>query len=187
VSAAQQLPAKRTLGFQWNWKESEEARNRVATSEGISPADRTKLLNALATRFKGDPKPNKEAAETRVKLVDLNDDGVAEAIAQPVGEPNCSPTGNCPFWVFQRTADGYRLLLNKAGVQTFTVQPTRTNGFLDLVLGMHGSATEQTLFEYRFRDGRYRQTGCYDANWEYLGKDGEYHNLKEPRKTPCQR
>jgi hypothetical protein len=185
--AARQPPAKRPPGLQWNWKESQEAKNTVATSVGIGPADRTMLLKALAARFKGDPDPKKRAEETRVKLIDLNDDDVAEVIAQPVDDVNCSPAGNCPFWVFQRTTDGYRLLLKKAVIQTFTVQPTRTSGYRDLVLGMHGSATEQTLFEYRFRDGLYRQTGCYDANWEYLGKDGVYHDLKEPRKTPCQR
>jgi hypothetical protein len=77
--------------------------------------------------------------------------------------------------------------LEKGAVQDFTIQPTQTNGYFDLVLGMHGSATEQSLFLYQFRDGRYRRTGCYDANWTYLGKDGEYHHLKQPRITACKK
>jgi hypothetical protein len=184
VSAAQQPTAKRTPGFQWNSKESQEARDTVRASKGISPAERAMLLNALAARFKGDPNPKSEAEDTRVRLVDLNGDGVPEVISQASGDI-CSPTGNCPFWAFQKTGTQYRLILEKGAVQDFTIQPTQTNGYFDLVLGMHGSATEQGLFLYQFRDGRYRRAGCYDANWTYLGKDGEYHNLKQPRITPC--
>jgi len=97
----------------------------------------------------------------------------------------CSPTGNCPFWVFRKMKAAYRLLLEKEAIQTFTIQRTQTNGYLDLVLGMHGSATEQGLFVNQFRDGRYRRTACYDASWTYLGNDGENHDLKVPRITPC--
>lgn len=144
------------------------------------------LLNALTARFKGDSNAKSKAADTRVRLVDLNGDGVPEVISQASGDI-CSPTGNCPFWVFQKTGAKYRLILEKWAVQDFTVQPTQTNGYFDLVLGMHGSATEQGLFLYQFRDGRYRKAGCYDANWTYLGKDGEYHDLKQPRITPCKK
>lgn len=186
VSAGQQPPAKRRPGFQWNWKESQEASDTVRASKGISPAERTMLLNALAARFKGDPNPKNEAADTRVRLVDLNGDGVPEVISQASGDI-CSPTGNCPFWVFQKTGTRYMLILENGAVQDFTIQPTQTNGYFDLVLGMHGSATEQGLFVYQFRGGRYRRTGCYDANWTYLAKDGEYHHLKQPRVTACKK
>jgi hypothetical protein len=142
----------------------------------------------LVAQLKDDPEAVKLAAETRVKFVDLNGDGVPEVIAQPVGNNYvCSPTGNCAFWVFQKTAGGYKLIAEKGAVQTFTIQRTRTNGFLDLVLNMHGSATSRGLYVYRFRDGKYRRTDCYGANWTYLGKDGEVHDLEEPRITPCKK
>jgi hypothetical protein len=186
--AAQEPPEKQTHGFHWDWRESEDFGSQtIATSKDISEAERAALLNAVATQLKDDPEAMKLAAETRVKFVDLNGDGVPEVIGQPVGNHVCSPTGNCLFWVFQKTADGYRLIGKKGAVQTFTIQQTRTNGFFDLVLGMHGSATEQGLYVYRFRDGRYRRTDCYDANWTYLGKDGEVHDLEEPRITPCKK
>ena len=35
----------------------------------------------------------------------------------------CSATGNCEFWVFERTQKGYRQLLHKEDVQTFEFLP----------------------------------------------------------------
>ena len=124
------------------------------------------------------------AAATRVKLVDLDGDGRPEVIAQGIGDV-CSRTGNCPFWVFQRVASGYKVILEKGAVQTFTVQPTRSNDYSDLLLSMHGSATEQELYSYQFGHGRYRSIACYDANWSYLDENGRIHELKRPRITPC--
>jgi hypothetical protein len=185
--AAQEPPVKQTPGFQFDWRWSDVGSQTVTTSKDINEADRTALLVALAAQFKDSPKPMEQAAQTHVGLVDLNGDGVPEIICQPSGNHICSPTGNCPFWVFQKTGTKYRLILEKGAVQGFAIRPTRTNGYSDFVLGMHGSATSQGLFVYQFRDGRYRRTGCYDADWTYLGKDGEYHDLEEPRITPCKK
>lgn len=173
--------------FRWNWREAETADSTVAIVPGITAQERASLRNALAKQFEGDPQAEKQAGETRIKLVDLNGDGVSEVIAQAVGNVNCSPTGNCLFRAFQKTAFGYKAILEKGAVQSFTIQSTRTNGYLDLVLGMHGSATEQTLYLYQFRQGKYQRTACYEANWEYLDKNDEIHELKEPRITPCRR
>ena len=186
--AAQKPPAKQTHGFLWDWQKPEDFGSQtIATSKDISEAERATLLKAVVAQLKDDPEAIKMAAETRVKFVDLNGDGVPEVIAQPVGNYVCSPTGNCLFWDFQKAAGGYKLIGEKGAVQTFTIQRTRTNGFFDLVLCMHGSATDRGLYVYRFRDGRYRRTDCYDANWTYLGKDGEVHDLGEPRITPCKK
>jgi hypothetical protein len=188
ASAAQETSLKPKPGFQFDWRWSKDAGNQtVATSKNISKAERTALIAALAAQFRDYPKPMERVAQTYIRLVDLNGDGVDEIIAQPVGEYSCSPTGNCPFWVFQKAGTKYRLILEKGAVQNFSIRPARTNGYSDFVLGMHGSATEQGLFVYQFSAGRYRRTGCYNANWSYLGEDGEVHDLKEPRITPCKK
>src|ERR1035438_9964183 len=109
-----------------------------------------------------------------------------EVIAQPSDRESCSPTGNCTFLVFMRSGRGYRLLLKRIAIQTFAVRPARTNGFKDLVLGQHGSATEKELFLYHFVDRRYRKVACFDANWTRLVGD-ELEELKEPLITPCKR
>lgn len=173
--------------FHWNWRDTQTADHTLAEDTQISTADKASLLKVLTLQFKGDPQPSVRAAETRIKAIDLNGDGVPEIIAQTVGVGNwCSPTGNCAFWVFQKAASGYKVILDKGAVQSFTVQAARNDGFSDLVLAMHGSATEQDLYLYRFSHGSYHRTACYDANWEYLDKNGELHELKEPRITHCQ-
>jgi hypothetical protein len=182
-----QPPAKETHAFRWNWHETQQAESTLATNKQISAQEQASLLNALAKQFQRDPDAKKRAAEARIKLVDLNGDGVPEVIVQAVGDLVCSPTGNCPFFVFQKTASGYKSILQRRAVQSFTIQPTRTGGYLDLVLGMHGSATEQDLHVYQFRQGKYRLTACCDANWTYLDKNQEVHELTDPLITPCPR
>jgi hypothetical protein len=189
VASGGQRPTA-TRSFAWNWQNAQEltvAGQALSTSRDISPSDRTRLLEALVEQFKGESKPRERAARARVKPLDLNGDGVPEIVCQASDDQMCSPTGNCSFWIFGRDSGGYRLLLKKAAIQTFTIQRNRTDGYFDVVLGMHRSATEQELFLYRFHDGRYGRTACYDAKWTYLGKDGESHDPKEPRITPCPR
>jgi hypothetical protein len=182
--------------FHWNWRQTRTADGPLSVHKNLSSAGRTSLLSALATQFKilaaqsgqatefTQQERNARAAETRVTLIDLNSDGVSEVSAQPTGDI-CSPTGNCPFWVFKRTAFGYTLILDAEAIQTFNIQASRTNSYRDLVLKMHGSATESDLLLYEFRGGQYRQSACYNANWTYLDADGEMQDLKEPRITPC--
>ena len=183
-----QIPApKQASVFQWDWRHARylDGTKTVGTSAKIGATDRALLLEALALQFDGYTDPRERAAKTGLKLVDLNGDGVPEAICQPNGFDICSATGNCPLWIFQKTAAGYKLVLQANSVQNFTIQSTRTNSFLDLVLGQHESATEQDLFVFRFQDGEYHLGSCYVADWSYLGKDGEYHDSEEPRLTPC--
>ena len=85
----------------------------LATSKDIGELERAELLDALAEQFKGYPQPTENAAETRVKLADLNGDGVPEAICQATDDESCSPTGNCSFWIFQKGATGYKLILSR--------------------------------------------------------------------------
>jgi hypothetical protein len=157
----------------------------AGTTKSISDADRAALVDALAAQFKDDSEAKKRAAQTLVKFVDLNRDGVSEAICRPTGESMCSPTGNCPFWVFEKAGATYRLILKKGAAQSFTIRHARTNGYFDLELGMHGSATMSSLFVYRFRGRRYQRAACYDVNFTYLDEHGEVHELDEPRVTPC--
>ena len=124
------------------------------------------------------------AEDTQVKLVDLNGDGTREVIVQGWGKKSgCGVTGNCPFSVLEKTDRGYRTILN-ATAQVFTVEETRSDTFRNLVLGLHDSASESELLIYRYKNGRYRKTGCYEANWSpsVVGPP-----LKKPVITRCSR
>ena len=119
--------------------------------------------------------------DTRTALIDLNDDGVAEVVAQ--GMVDCGATGNCPFWIFRKTKLGYELLLD-GEAQTFTIQNSKTNGFHDIVLSTHGSSSSGSLVDYHYDEGAYQQAGCYDYDWTVLEGDN-VREVKEPRITPC--
>jgi hypothetical protein len=104
--------------------------------------------------------------KTRVQLTDLNGDGIPEVIFQGYGSEFCGGTGNCNVFIFEKTDHGYRKLLDLPGVQRIAIDPQASEGYRNLFLTTHDSALEQTIFLYRFRSGKYRKAGCYDADWE---------------------
>lgn len=126
------------------------------------------------------------AAETRIEFVDLTEHGRNEVIAQAGGVgSDCSPTGNCPFWILRHERDGYHAILHADSAQTFTIQPTRTRSYNDIVLGMHGGAHDSMLTLYKYSGLTYEEVACYDAAWEAADERGNNRHLKEPRLTPC--
>jgi len=181
--------------FRWSSRKAQELgiENTISRSNALTDSERAALIKAIATQLRpamADLEIGTEseilavAAQTRIKLVDLNNDEIPEIIAQPVGlKAGCGATGNCPFWVFAKHNGGYILLLdsgNDGGFQVFTVEPTRTHGFNDLVLGSHDSASERTLFVYRYREGKYhKQPECYSAQW-WCWECRPPHSLREP-------
>jgi hypothetical protein len=76
-------------------------------------------------------------------------------------------------------------LLEASSIQTFTIEPTRSNGFFDLVLTRHDSASASEVRPYKFDGKEYREEGCYMTAREGLGSDGQWHRFKEPRVTQC--
>ena len=181
--------------FSWDCRKVERKNwSSIAESKFLSANERALLTKAVAAQLRGwslsaigidsEEALQKTAAETLVKAVDLGENGGREFLARGGGQYFCSPTGNCEAWVFRLHDGMYSLMLHRTATQTFTIQPTKTSGFHDLVLGQHGSATEQGLTLYRFDGSRYRRTACYDARFTFLGKDGEYHDRKEPILTP---
>jgi len=186
LSAAQRTPIQPTPKFQWGQDQPRELDKALADYNNISTEDRVALLHAFASEYNNYPRPPspmERAEQTRVKFIDLNGDGILEVIAQPIG--NICGAANCPLYVFQKTATNYRIILEKGAAQTVAVQGTRTNGYVDVVVGMHGSATKEDLFVYQFSEGQYRRTHCYNASFTEVGKDGKVNELETPRITPC--
>jgi hypothetical protein len=195
ASAAGQdaCPLKTSEGlFHWDFRQAQELKlgQAINKSPALTDAERTALVKQIATQLRramanlgieSEHELLTIAARTRIELVDLNDDGTPEIIAQPVGlKAGCGATGNCPFWVFAKSNSGYDLILEGGG-QVFTVEPTRTNGFSDLVLGTHDSADEQTLYLYCYREGKYHEhPDCYHAEW-WCRNCSPPHSLTEPK------
>ncbi len=181
--------------FQWNWDAQQELSAKdLLRKAKIPKADRKAIATVIAAQLRPMLKDleieseaglEKTALDTRVKWIDLNNDGVREVIAQ--GMVNCSAVGNCPIWVFRKRGKGYQVLLEDEA-QTFTIQKTSTGGYREIVTAVHGSATQAGLADYRFRDGRYQEAGCYSSEWAVL--EGEMvRDLKEPqiRAFPCKK
>jgi len=95
-------------------------------------------------------------------MADLDGDGIPEVIAQASDlQGGCSATGNCPIWIFRKSATEYKLILDSQG-QLTKILDARNEDFRDFLVSVHESTYEQTLLVYRFSGGAYRIRNCYD-------------------------
>lgn len=186
-------PAKPVRDFHWNWHDaqalcvSDSLRNAQ-----VSAAEKAAIATVLKVQIRpyladlGDDSASRledEAFSARINLIDLNQDGTPEVIAQAMVA--CGASGNCPFWIFQKNSGKYKLLLDDSA-ETFTIQKSRTNGYADIVLALHDSAFEQTLDVYRYTNGAYAaDAGCYVATVAVLDSNA-IRRLTEPKLTACQ-
>ncbi|MDR3676641.1 MAG: hypothetical protein P4N24_14205 [Acidobacteriota bacterium] len=183
--------------FHWDWRRAEELKSTQSLRHAkVTRIERAAIARGIANQLRPEmPDLGIEteeqledvALDTRVKMVDLNADGIPEVIAQGMGEhENCSPTGNCPFWIFQKSNHEYTPLFSvMESVQTFTIQPSRTNGFSDIVIETQFSADQCGISLLRYSEGRYDYAGCWVAYWSVQEGD-TVRQLKEPRLLPCE-
>jgi hypothetical protein len=181
--------------FIWNSEMQElDYRKRLQMAKQLDPAVRAALVKAISRRLRpemaeleitSEKDLRQIALQSRVKFLDLDEDGTDEVIVQPFGEKTpCGATGNCPFWVFARVGESYRLIIDSnAAAEMYRIEPQRTNGFHDIALAIHDSAVERNIFIYQFRGARYRAAKCYDAWWVRSTTDLKL--LKKPIITPC--
>ena len=189
-------PLMGAQNLSWEWRDSKCAKQTLREAKVVN-SERTAIAKAIATqvgpytpdmKFLGidsEQQLKDTILDTLVELVDLNGDGIPEVVAQGTNKEGCSPTGNCPFWVFQKSGREYRLLVSLNAIQTFQIQRSRSNRFSDIVVEMHGSATQRTLRLLQYGRDKYHKAGCYDANWSVLDGD-TVRDLKEPQLTPCE-
>ena len=177
--------------FDWNWRRSQELswRQSIGKTQNLSRTERDRLLAAITHQlsdydFQSEEDQNKAPMEARIKYVVLGSGSDQEVIVQAGDRTSCSPTGNCAFWILRRQGDSYAPLL-RAEAQTFTLQRTRNLGFLDIVLTRHDSAFQSEVRVYKFDGESYKEAGCYWAEWQQVGEDGEYHKLEDPKITIC--
>jgi hypothetical protein len=95
--------------FSWDLRKVERPMETLSQVR-LSESERAALKGALSAEI-GPPdpifSPEEQAADFRIKLVDLNGDHIPEVIAQITGRFWCSPTGNCPFRVFRKSGKTY--------------------------------------------------------------------------------
>jgi len=178
--------------FEWSWRSQEViGRNdpSVGNTSKLTEPDRAALIAAIVLRLQkpmseqgySDDRIREVASTTRVRFVDLGGGGKPVIFATSLGlEGGCDALVNCPFWIFRHGEDGYVSLLDTVAT-SYTIQPTSTNGFSDLLIARHTSANESHLTPYTYADGKYVEAGCYTATWP-AAKDSE---TPDPEISPC--
>jgi hypothetical protein len=187
--------------FRWSAVQAHELdyNRTIRKSHDLSQAAKDQLEKAVVLQLRRDDdlvddltekQVQDLAGETRIELVDLNGDDKPEIIAQANGLGPCGGTGNCIFWIFERTGDGLKLLLstNDRSQITFEkilIRPWSTNGYRDIVLGSHSNASSRNLVWFQFSNGEYRIHACYYSTW--MGDDGQVLNAPAIWPEKCSR
>lgn len=176
--------------FRWSERQAHELDydHTIGKSSALTPAEKKSLIDSIVQTLKRNdddemtPRARTRLASgTRIEFADLNGDGQREIIAQANGLGPCGGTGNCVFWIFQLTPTGTKVLLDStlAGGLRFelvTVRPWNTNGYKDIVLASHSSATSRNIAWFKYANGKYRPSACFYLSW--IGDHGE--PLKSP-------
>ena len=167
--------------------------DRTVATVGLPEQDRkllkialVELMHSLDDVRPHDADSDDPTALLRMTLVDLNRDHVPEVIVQATGLFWCSPTGNCPYWVFGKDGNRYRSLMGKdpfPDVYQSVALGARHGGYRDLIGFQHDSRTRQAITIYQFRGKGYEPVECYEADWSVPGDD--FAAAKEPRITRC--
>jgi hypothetical protein len=149
-----------TEAFRWNWRNGHELNANQSLRKGkLTEKRRKAIARAISDQIRSmmadleivsETDLLKAALDTKIKMIDLNGDGVPEILAQ--GMVNCGATGNCPFWALRRAKFGDELL-PQGEAQTFTIQKSITKGFHDIVLSRHGSYSSGDLTHYQYHEG----------------------------------
>lgn len=119
--------------------------------------------------------------------VDLDRYGSPEVLIRGKSLTLCSPTGNCPFWIYRKTRGGYELLLAAEGVQTYKFRRAITGAYPDLQTTMHGSAFDGDLSVYKFDGRRYQLRECGSYSYRFHDHAGRVRERDQPLITlgPC--
>jgi hypothetical protein len=169
--------------------------NHVKTLDGKSAVSITTLPNSQRAamiaalkrwdrelgRRDTDDTPLSEAV---IERVHLKVTGSPEMVMTGSGQLDCSPTGNCSIWVLQPANDGYRVILESLG-QTFSTGSSRTKGYHDIFVNMHGSAYETTVKFYNSAVRDINEPVVTTLSSRSPTKMETFRNL--PRITPCRR
>jgi len=177
--------------FTWDWRKQEvivRTDPGLNTTSQLTEPERAQLLDAVVALLK---KPLSErgyesdrireiASTTRLRFVELGE-GNPVILATSLGlEGGCDALVNCPFWIFRQGKDGYVLMLETVAA-SYTVQPTASDGYPDLVIARHTTPSQNRLTVYKFANGKYADAGCYTATF-VPAADGE---TTEPEIAPC--
>lgn len=120
----------------------------------------------------------------RIARAALHTNAPEQLLVQASDACHCGGTGNCGFWVLERRGKGFHVLLETEMVQRFGVEPSRSNGYRDILTSSHGSATLSGLVLYKFDGKKYRATDCASVEYE-VKEDGSAAGPPKLTRTKC--
>ena len=177
--------------FTWEWRNQETiGRNAPSLNNTpqLSEPERAALLDAVVKRLQKpltdrgyeEDRIREIASTTRLRFLDLGEDKPV-IMATSLGlEGGCDALVNCPFWIFRYRKDGYVAMLETVAA-SYTIQPSASGGYSDLVIARHITADDTRLTLYKYQEGKYVDAGCYTATFA-APKDGE---IRDPEIAPC--
>jgi len=116
----------------------------------------------------------------KIAKVDLNSDGNPEFAVQAFSNYMCGASGNCLFWIYQKTELGYEKILEADAVQQYHFRCPLGNGYCDIVTFTHDSAFDSSIAVYKFDGEKYKISECGERSYAYLDKQGRFHERKQP-------
>ena len=93
------------------------------------------------------------------QTVDLNGDGINEFVVRGNSSFLCGATGNCSMWIYKKSGNGYKKLLDTGG-EYLTVKRSSTNGYKNIFVRDHESASESYQTTFKFNRGKYEESRC---------------------------
>ena len=93
------------------------------------------------------------------KSIDLNDDGIKEAVVRGKNWLLCGATGNCSTWIYGKFGNKYKKLLDTGG-ETLEVKRNSTNDYKNIFVRVHDSCCSAYLATYKFNGKKYKEASC---------------------------
>lgn len=115
-------------------------------------------------------------------LVDVNSDGTDELAILS----NCSD-GNCQFWILKKTKRSFEVILSSyKEVENFKLQKSKTHGYFNIETTekYSGAPTFFQMKIYKFGGNGYFISECFNYEYRYKDKNGNFHTRKKPKISP---
>jgi hypothetical protein len=92
------------------------------------------------------------------------------------GACDCSPTGNCSFWVYRDLGGTYVRVLSTFMVQRFGFLKFKSHDLPDIVVWSHGSAFESGARLLQFNGKRYAKRCSWDTVFREGSEEAQIEN-----------
>ncbi|CAN5483198.1 hypothetical protein BH10ACI1_BH10ACI1_12720 [soil metagenome] len=102
------------------------------------------------------------------EMIDLNSDGVDEAIIEGIHPFVNGMRGNKSIWICRKVGKTYKVILEDRE-QEYEVKRNVTNGYKDIFLKLRDDCCASYQTTYKFKKDKYRESKCLYINYGTTG------------------